>query len=244
LKNTVGVNPGGDTGAQITNSAGRIVDISKGTGPNESNLRPGDLLFYKRSSSKKTKGVGHVEMYMGQGQRAGHGGGKNSPYGLDSNGKGKGPFVTPINSDAANYIEAKRFTTPSGSGSGLIKYDFTQPRANTTSPTRDITRTATQQVIRNLDYGMAKYGGNSGVGNSDMTQLLQIAVEYMKTIAQNTSHNTNIKAIVDILTSMMQIMGTSSSVPSGSNVSEQAQTAAEQETKNIMAKLKQLASAV
>lgn len=249
LKSTIGVDPGGDTGAQITKNVGRVVDIGNGSGPNESKLRPGDLLFYKRDWSRKAKKVSHVEMYMGQGWRAGHGGGTNSPFGLDGAGHGKGPFPTPLSTDASRFIEAKRYTTDNsaliGAGSGLKLLDFTQMnRKPTVSSTHDITRAATKQVVRNIDSTMKRYGGDSGIGSTEATTLLQTAVKYMETIAQNTSYNANIKAIVEILTSMMQLMGATSGIQGTQNATSNAADTATQETQAIMAKLKKLAEAV
>lgn len=233
LKSSIGVDPGGDTGSQISSGKGQVVDNGNGSGPNESNLKPGDLLFYRRASSSKPKGVGHVEMYMGNGQRAGHGGGKNSPFGLDSSGKGKGPFVTPLTSDSGNYIEAKRYTA---SGSGIQLIDFTK----TANPNK-AARESTQRVIGSLDSGLRQYGGASGT--ESYTKLIETAIEYMKIIANNTSYNANIKTIVDILGSMMTLIGGNMSTTANAT-SDEARQEMEQSTKSIMAKLKALASTV
>lgn len=231
LKSSIGVDPGGDTGAQLSGGKGKIVDVGNGSGPNESNLKPGDLLFYRRASSSKPMGVGHVEMYMGNGQRAGHGGGKNSPFGLDTSGHGKGPFVTPVANDAGNYIEAKRYTA---SGSGIQLIDFTK------SNPKQAARESTQRVIGSLDSGLRQYGGASGTDS--YAKLIETAIEYMKIIANNTSYNANIKTIVDILGSMMNLIGGNMSTANAS--SDEARQQMDQDTKSIMAKLKALASTV
>ena len=134
LKNSIGVNPGGSTPEILDSSNGIIVDKytsgdplqQTSSGPNLDRLRPGDLLLYSRPTSGFSSGrkyrVGHVEMYMGQGKRAGH-------------GSGVGPIVTDANSDAKRYILSKRYTTeqPStssstttatGTGSGLPLYKY------------------------------------------------------------------------------------------------------------------------
>ena len=73
-KQATGIDIGGYTGAQINNKNGTDVDNTPGC-PDESHLLPGDLLFFKGSGS----GVGHVEMYIGNGQLMGHGGPGNGP---------------------------------------------------------------------------------------------------------------------------------------------------------------------
>ena len=114
LKNAIGVNPGGTTPEILGSSNGILVDkYSSGdplaqtsSGPNLSNLRPGDLMLYSRPTSGFSEGrkyrVGHVEMYMGDGKRAGH-------------GSGRGPKVTDAMTDAKRYILSKRYTTEQAS---------------------------------------------------------------------------------------------------------------------------------
>ena len=67
----LGIDPGSYTGAQINSPNGYTVESKNGGSPTESNLRPGDLLFYRGSSGK----VGHVEMYVGDNKLMGHGSG-------------------------------------------------------------------------------------------------------------------------------------------------------------------------
>lgn len=69
-RSATGIDPGSYTGAQIASSKGSDVDNTPGC-PNERNLLPGDLIFY---ANKNSKTVGHVEMYIGNGQIMGHGG--------------------------------------------------------------------------------------------------------------------------------------------------------------------------
>ena len=94
-----------DTDGIWTSSKGRTVDkpdkapsSSKdhsGSGPHIDKLRPGDALLYKHSNSKTT---GHVELYLGDNKRSGHGG-------------GIGPKITPVTDDGGRYLGARRFTT-------------------------------------------------------------------------------------------------------------------------------------
>ena len=50
-------------------------DIIKGI-PDESKMKLGDCLYFRGNDSSRTKGVGHVEMFIGDNQLFGHGSGK------------------------------------------------------------------------------------------------------------------------------------------------------------------------
>ena len=73
-KRVLGVDIGSNTDAQVRSKRGTVVDTTTGLYPNEDNLRPGDTLYFKGNSSH-TESVGHVELYIGKGQCAGHGSG-------------------------------------------------------------------------------------------------------------------------------------------------------------------------
>ena len=71
-----GINIGGNTEAQINSKLGTRVDMTITDGiPDESKLQKGDLLYFRGSDNSRTEGVGHVEMYIGNGQCFGHGSG-------------------------------------------------------------------------------------------------------------------------------------------------------------------------
>jgi hypothetical protein len=73
---TLNVDIGGNTEAQITSSKGKVVDTGDANGiPIEKNLKLGDLIYFRGTDDSRTKGVGHVEMYIGNGQCCGHGSG-------------------------------------------------------------------------------------------------------------------------------------------------------------------------
>ena len=112
-KSVLGQNIGNTTDQILRSSNTETIDLAnldpvKGgqnsSGPNINRLMPGDLLLYSRPSSSGTVGrpyrVGHVEMYVGNGQRIGHGGGKS--------GNEYGPKITDISRDSSRYILAKR----------------------------------------------------------------------------------------------------------------------------------------
>ena len=71
-----GINIGANTEAQINSKNGEVVNVKITNGiPDESNLKKGDLLYFRGSDNSRTKGVGHVEMYIGNGKIFGHGSG-------------------------------------------------------------------------------------------------------------------------------------------------------------------------
>lgn len=71
-----GMDIGGNTEAQINSKLGKRVPMTIKNGiPDESKMRKGDLLFFRGTNDARTEGVGHVEMYIGNGQCFGHGSG-------------------------------------------------------------------------------------------------------------------------------------------------------------------------
>lgn len=75
IKAATGIDIGSNTSAQINNRAkGLIVDQTDGYYPDESNLLPGDCLYFKGNESHPMD-VGHVEMYTGPNECYGHGSG-------------------------------------------------------------------------------------------------------------------------------------------------------------------------
>ena len=130
-KNVLNTDIGNSTPAILSNNNTEIIDIAKGanrdygitnsSGPNVGKLMPGDILLYSRPNKDYSAGrpyrVGHVEMYIGDNKRIGHGG-------------GQGPKVSDITQDSSRYIMAKRFKNIkayddelSAAGSGLIGYN-------------------------------------------------------------------------------------------------------------------------
>ena len=75
-KKLFGINIGGNTEAQINSKQGERVKLSIMNGiPDESKMKKGDLLYFRGSDNSRTEGVGHVEMYIGDGKIFGHGSG-------------------------------------------------------------------------------------------------------------------------------------------------------------------------
>ena len=75
-KKLFGIDIGANTQAQINSKNGKRINvqITKGV-PDESKMKKGDLLFFRGSDNSRTEGVGHVEMYIGNGTIFGHGSG-------------------------------------------------------------------------------------------------------------------------------------------------------------------------
>ena len=121
-KQGTGLDIGGYTGAQISNSNGEIVKtfpMNSGACPSESDLLPGDLLFF---GSGEAGGNSHVEMYVGNNTLIGHGSGTGpqvkvmTDYAPNSHG-GCTYVIRYINSKTINTItvnqpDSSKFKVP------------------------------------------------------------------------------------------------------------------------------------
>ena len=75
-KKIFNMNIGTNTEAQINSKLGKRVALTITNGiPDESKMRKGDLMYFRGTNNARTEGVGHVEMYIGNGQCFGHGSG-------------------------------------------------------------------------------------------------------------------------------------------------------------------------
>lgn len=76
IRAATGIDIGSNTSAQINNRTkkGVVVHSTDGYYPDESQLLPGDCIYFKGNKSHPLD-VGHVEMYIGNGQCCGHGSG-------------------------------------------------------------------------------------------------------------------------------------------------------------------------
>lgn len=133
--NQVGINIGTYTGAQI--DKGDWVTRG-GNMPDEALLLPGDLIFFATNyDNGRPYRVGHVEMYVGNGQISGHGSGigpvrKNlASYCLQRNNSGK------------PYIGVKRYIAKDGSDTA----------AKPVTPSKDVGNVAKGQQWLNTNYG-------------------------------------------------------------------------------------------
>ena len=70
------MNIGANTEQQLKSKLGERVNLTITNGiPDESKMRKGDLLLFRGTDDSRTEGVGHVEMYIGNGKIFGHGSG-------------------------------------------------------------------------------------------------------------------------------------------------------------------------
>ena len=181
-KKVTGKDIGNSTDAIINNANTEVIDLannmdvnsggSNSSGPTESKLMPGDILLYSRPNSGYSAGrkyrVGHVEMYVGNGNRIGHGG-------------GKGPKVTPLTKDSKHYIEARRLKgiTAAGAGSGLvpISYDDICNNAGGSSGILLSSRVGSRNnMVASKQYKIARRpsGGDSNIAASTTSMLTNI----------------------------------------------------------------------
>ena len=198
IQRVSGINIGGNTEDQYLNYASRggvVIEDTNGAGARKqgkidgTNLRPGDALYYSRPDSSFSAGrkdrIGHVEMYMGGGKRAGH-------------GSGMGPVISDVHDDEKRFLKAIRFvqddstttnTTNSttnannstGTGSGIPIYNFTDRRY-------------IDRQYRN------RVGGASNLGMSD--QLAQKMIQLLALIAENTTYNKYLPEIIQALAAL------------------------------------------
>lgn len=76
FKKILGIDIGLNTEAQLKSKYGEIVDLKIVNGvPDESKMKLGDCLYFRGKNDNRYMGVGHVEMYIGNGQIFGHGSG-------------------------------------------------------------------------------------------------------------------------------------------------------------------------
>ena len=100
----LGIDIGVNTEAQIKSSKLKdvIVPIKNGI-PEESYLRKADLFYFRGNDTSRTKGVGHVEMYIGDGKLLGHGSG-----------------IGPTEKDMKTYCKQRQNTKCNNGNKGLI----------------------------------------------------------------------------------------------------------------------------
>ena len=255
------VNIGGNTDDQYNNYSSRgglVVLDNSSTGPSgtskidESKLRPGDALYYSRPNSDYSAGrkdrVGHVEMYMGNGIRAGH-------------GSGVGPKLTDIHSGEEYFLKAIRFvhdgqngfasTTPgtetsfnatktteaTASGSGLVRsYDFTKNTRGGASEVIDlsgVTNTTTSRIVSTKSTG------------NDINSKLDKLIELISLIVTNTTNNAVLPSLVELMKQFIQISSAINKNGSSNNPrSEDIRNDINQQISAMQAKLERIAQTV
>lgn len=103
--NKLGINIGDHTESQILSKTAHDVDLDIVNGlPDESRMRPGDLLYFRGASSihkDRSRNVGHVEMYVGNGQISGH------PSGIGPTRKDMKDYCTKMQNKYSAYASPK-----------------------------------------------------------------------------------------------------------------------------------------
>ena len=255
------INIGGNTDDQYNNYSSRgglVVLDNSSAGPlgkssiDESKLRPGDVLYYSRPNSDYSAGrkdrVGHVEMYMGNGMRAGH-------------GSGMGPKLTDVHSGEEYFLKAIRFvhdgqagfpsTTPTAdtsftnnnttqavaSGSGLVRsYDFTKNIRGGASEVIDLNGVANTAVTRPIS---TKSTGN------DINSKLDKLIELISLIVTNTTNNSVLPSLVELMKQFIQVSSAINKNGSSNNPrSEDIRNDINQQISAMQAKLERIAQTV
>ena len=220
-KKVTGTDIGNNTGDILSNKNTEIIDMasnmdktnggSNSSGPNLSKLMPGDIMLYSRPTGSYNKGrpyrVGHVEMYIGNGERIGH-------------GSGMGPKVTSASTDSKHYIMAKRLKgitdDASAAGSGLMIPEYGElatmsggssgillnSRVGTKANGGSIRRLAVPQYYSGGDSNIlnkakqalntvannVRESGNKGAISADLVEkLLNSIIKVLETISSNTA---------------------------------------------------------
>lgn len=224
-KNVTGTDIGNDTGSILNNSNTEIIDIASNmdksqggqnsSGPNVSKLMPGDILLYSRPTSGYSQGrpyrVGHVEMYVGDGKRIGHGG-------------GIGPKVTDISKDSSRYIMAKRLkgitdgadSELSAAGSGLISTRNYSDIARMSGGSSGLLMSARPGSKANANVnGMIsipnhKYSRNYSGGDSGLVAQTTSMLNSLKTKVENSGKSGTISSelVERLLNSIIKILET------------------------------------
>ena len=242
IERATGKNIGGFTGDQYGGYAKRGGIIVNSGAIDESKLAPGDLLYYKRKapSSERPDGVGHVEMYVGDGKRAGHGG-------------GVGPKESPLSSDSARFLKAIRFTDVSsgtntsntnnatnagnltGTGSGLkpINLDKYYGGDSGISISKSVSGINKPALMNNIDSARDRVIINNS-GDSNLKEML----DWLKLIAANTSNNAALQTIAKAVITILKYMD-----PSNIDETEEKNRLRE-EAQNMVDKLTALASSL
>ena len=249
IQRVSGINIGGNTQDQYENYAsrgGEIVLDTNGAGARKqgtvdiTKLRPGDAMYYSRPDSSYTQGrpdrIGHVEMYMGNGMRAGH-------------GSGMGPKITSATDDQERFLRAIRFVhddfgndnATSGessaalsdadqmvaAGSGLPLYDFTKMKSS--YPSRQMRRS--NRPTKRGNYT----GGASGVTvlDSGLSEKLDQILAVLKQIMANSYNSAYLPAILEVI----KAYGNTLSKVNNSDYSAASREAINQDISAMMSKL-------
>lgn len=209
---------GGYTGAQYNSPNLKAIWYDGGKYANvlPANIQPNDLLFYNRGTSYPD-GVGHVEMYLGNGQMIGHGGGKN--------GTKKGPTIKTATTNKLMKV-SRIVDDSSAAGSGLIN---NRVRTNYSGGVSGI-------PVSNNNSGMSK----------STAALLSVIIDLVKTLVSNTKRIDDIYEVLltiakskagdnEELTNIMEAINNMKSVDDGGDDVERSLSSLKSMVDNILA---------
>jgi LysM repeat protein len=130
----IGIN----TEAQIKSSKLKDVDVPIKNGiPDESYLRKADLFYFRGNDTSRTKGVGHVEMYIGNGKLLGHGSG-----------------IGPTEKDMKTYCTQRQNTKGNNGNKGLIcvrRAIQDDSTSSSNSNTNNLTSSGSYYIVKSGD---------------------------------------------------------------------------------------------
>jgi LysM repeat protein len=176
-KTALGIDIGSYTEAQIKSSTSSKVSltIKNGVPTDTSKLRVGDLFFFRGDNDARYEGVGHVEMYAGNGKLYGHGSGIGPTY-KDMKTYCTQRYNTKSTTKLVNkgLICVKRVIQDDTSSSSTTKTTTSTTKTTTTTTKTTSTTTASTYTVKKNDT------------------LSSIAKKYNTTVAKLVSLN-NIK---------------------------------------------------
>jgi len=236
-KKVTGVDVGNSTPAMYNNKNTTTVDTgngSKSSKPDESKLQPGDLLLYWRDWSKHRApdGVGHVEMYIGNGKQIGHGG-------------GKGPKTKNL---GGNFLRARRLNkfmgkgsemfSGKGVGSSIVRYGKGSSASNASlSSSSVLYSNTTSATVPTSSYSttslsssgmtLLPMGVSSSNGTVSYTAELMNIVALLTKVVDNTSL---LQSIVSVLTEVLGIMSEEVEAKKSNNKSKLEQLQAKKQS--------------
>lgn len=197
LNHVIDFDIGKNTNYQVKNRAkGTLVEKASPsqTYPTESLLKPGDCIYWKGTPSHEW-GVGHVEMYIGNGQCIGH-------------GSGTGPTIKTLKSYSRNrgsgskkYLCTIRWIAddeaPIKLGDRLLKIG---------SEGEDVKEL--QKLLKQLKYDLGKYGTNKdGIDGEFGSKTKEAVKEFEKTINVKADGIADIEVINAIMKSTKASLG-------------------------------------
>lgn len=165
-KNAINVDPGSNTGAIIDSPL--LTTVDEGSTPDVNKLEAGDLLLFKSAKSNgRTKNVGHVEIYDGNGNVIGHG------SGVGPTKKSLESYLNTRNKMGAPYIEARRYNDIASLG-GSSDDSTSSGLINSTKISKGgVTMSAAGSGLRSAGVLLSKKPSFRNKSNNESAELSQ-----------------------------------------------------------------------